>query len=92
MRTRKTETKYGTFHNLENKYINHFSSVLRDSLVVTFTSDGLCPEAEEILERRESHEEAVGEAVEEEEDEVLDQSEGSITLCVWTNQRPVFTL
>ena len=56
------------------------------SLIVTFTSDGLCPEAEEILERRESHEEAVGEAVEEEEDEVLDQSEGSITLCACVDQ------
>ena len=25
LQTRKTETKYGTFHNLEKKWINHFS-------------------------------------------------------------------
>ena len=53
---------------------------------ISFTSYGLSPESEEIFEGGESHEEAVGEAVEEEEDEVLDQSEGSITLCSCVDQ------
>ena len=43
---------------------------------VSFTSYGLSPESEEILEGGESHEEAVGEAVEEEEDEELVVVEG----------------
>jgi len=38
---------------------------------VSFTSYSLSPESEEIFEGGESHEEAVGEAIEEEEDEEL---------------------